>query len=81
MLGAGYDQGTQSQMVNSQIGIPIPINNRNQGNQTAAQAEYCRALHELERIQRSLKSRFATAVNSFESAAASVELYRDEIVW
>ncbi|MCC6507648.1 MAG: TolC family protein, partial [Pirellulaceae bacterium] len=80
MFGAGYDNGTDSQMINTQVGIPLPINNQNEGNQSAAQAEYCRALQEVRRIELSIKSRLAVAAQSYDSSAASVSLYRTEVI-
>ncbi len=80
MLGAGYDNGTDSQMINTQVGIPLPVNNQNEGNQSAAHAEYCRAMHEVERIQLSLKARLAIASQAYESASASVTTYKSAVI-
>ncbi len=80
MLGAGYDRGTDSQLINTQVGIPVPINNQNEGNIAAAQAEYCRALQELRRLQLGIKTRLASASQAHQSAAASVELYKNAVI-
>jgi outer membrane protein, heavy metal efflux system len=80
MVGVGYDRSTESQMANTQVGIPFPRHNQNEGNLSAAQAEFCRATHELERIRLSIKSRLAQASQEYESAAASVNIHRDEIL-
>ncbi len=80
MVGVGYDRSTESQMANTQVGIPFPKHNSNEGNQSAAQAEYCRATHELERVRLSIKSRLAQAAQEYESAAASVNIHRLEIL-
>ncbi len=80
MVGVGYDRATESQMANTQVGIPFPKHNSNEGNQSAAHAEYCRATHELERIRLSIKSRLSQAAQEYESMAKSVDIHRDEIV-
>ncbi len=49
-FGAGVDNGTNSGMMNVQVGAPIPVFNKNQGNIAAARAEHCRAIQEAQRI-------------------------------
>ena len=39
-----YDYGTQTQIAGLQVGVPIPIHNKNQGNIIDAQAEVTRAM-------------------------------------
>ncbi len=80
MLAAGYDQVTRSQMVNTQVGLPLPVHNWNQGNQYAACAEYQRAVRELETTQASIRSRLGQAANAYQSAAATVEGHRTEVL-
>jgi cobalt-zinc-cadmium efflux system outer membrane protein len=58
-LAAGIDNDSNSGLINLQVGVPIPTNNRNQGNISAAQAELCRAIKDAERVELSIKSRFA----------------------
>ena len=43
-LGVGYDDGTNSGLLNLQVGAPIPVWNKNSGNVTAAYADYTRAV-------------------------------------
>lgn len=80
MVAAGYDRGTDSQLINTQLGIPLPINNQNEGNVSAAQADYCRALQEVQRLQLGIKSRLASASQAYQSAAASVDLYKTAVI-
>ena len=79
-LAAGYDRATNSQMINTQVGMPIPFYNQNEGNQSAAYADYCHATQELKRIELSLKARLAQTAQDYESAAAAVNMHRDEVV-
>lgn len=80
MVGAGRDNGTGSGMLNTQIGVPLPIHNRNEGNIAAAQAEFCRASQDVRRTELSIESRLAEAISGFEAAAASVDQYHQEIL-
>lgn len=80
MVAGGYDNGTGSEMVNTQIGVPVPLYNRNQGNISAAWAEYCRATQEMQRLKLSLRARLVDASRNYDSAAAQVSRYEDEIL-
>lgn len=80
MMAAGRDNGTGSSMVNTQVGVPIPFHNANQGNISAAQAEFCRASQDVRRLELSIQSRLAAARGDYESAAAAVRLARGEIL-
>ncbi len=80
MLGAGHDNGTGSGMINTQIGLPVPIHNRNQGNIAAAHAEYCRASQDVRRTENAIQSRLAEARRDFEVSAATVLQYEQEIL-
>lgn len=79
-LAAGVDNGTDSGMINAQVGLPVPIFNKNEGNIAAAHAELSRAYQELKRIELSIASRMAGATQDYESASAAVEQYRDVIL-
>lgn len=79
-LASGYDNGTDSQMVNLQFGAPIPIHNRNQGNIAAARADYCRALLEVQRVESSVLSRVANVSKEYDTALAAVQKYQAEIL-
>jgi cobalt-zinc-cadmium efflux system outer membrane protein len=80
MAAGGYDNGTNSSMINTQIGLPVPLFNRNNGNINAAWAEYCRATQEMERLKLNLRSRLATAAQEYDSAAIQVQTYEEQIV-
>lgn len=79
-LAAGVDNGTDSSLINLQVGAPIPVFNKNQGNIAAAQAEYRRALVETQRIENAIKARLAVVSRDFETASAAVAKYSQEIL-
>lgn len=79
-IGAGYDRGTDSGMLNLQFGAPIPVWNKNSGNISAAYADYTRALENTKRIEQLIKSKLARASQEFESSMAAVTKYEEEII-
>ncbi|QDV26001.1 TolC family protein [Aureliella helgolandensis] len=79
-LAAGVDNATNSGLINFQIGAPIPVFNKNQGNIAAARAEYCRAVMDAERIQNAIKARLAVVSREFDSSLAAVSKYSQEIL-
>ena len=79
-VAVGHDLATNSQLGQVQAGLPIPIFNNNRGNIDAAQAEYCRALQEVERLKMSISDRLAKAARNFDSARATVDQYEQQIL-
>lgn len=79
-LGAGVDNDTNSGMMNVQVGAPIPVFNKNQGNIAAARAEYCRAVHEAQRIDNAIRARLAVAIGQYERAAVAVNVITFELL-
>lgn len=62
------------------IGVRIPLFNRNQGNILAAQADQNRAELEVERVKLSLHARLASAFRQYRDAQQMVDKYRDEML-
>jgi cobalt-zinc-cadmium efflux system outer membrane protein len=79
-VGVGTDLGTGSEFGRVGVGIPLPLHNKNEGNIAAAQAEYCRACQDLERLRMSLKARLARAAKDHDSALAAVRRYESQIL-
>ena len=79
-FAAGVDNATDNGLINLQIGAPIPVFNKNQGNICAARAEYARASRELDRIQNSIKARLAAASRAYDSSLVAVEQYTSDIL-
>ncbi|MCA9014461.1 MAG: TolC family protein [Planctomycetaceae bacterium] len=79
-LGAGVDYGTNSGMLNLQVGVPLPISNRNQGNISAAHAEICRAQMEALRIKNAIEERLAVVSREYDTATAAIDLYSTNIL-
>ncbi len=64
----------------AQVGVQIPIFNRNQGNIQAADADLERARHELERVKLTLRLRFASLFRDYTDARETVRLYREQML-
>ncbi len=79
-FAAGTDNGTGSGLINLQVGAPIPVFNKNQGNIAAARAELLRASKEVERIENSIKARLAAVSGDYDSALAAVSKYSSSIL-
>ncbi|HBL46610.1 TolC family protein [Gimesia sp.] len=79
-IGAAHDNATGSEIANVQIGLPIPIFNRNQGNIDTANSEYHRAVKDVERLQLSLKVELSKAYRDYKKALKQVERYQADIL-
>jgi cobalt-zinc-cadmium efflux system outer membrane protein len=65
---------------NAELGVELPVFNRNQGNISAARAEIDRAEAEKRRIALTLRERAATVVDQYANARLMAEQYRDSIL-
>ncbi|HWZ43534.1 MAG TPA: TolC family protein [Candidatus Saccharimonadales bacterium] len=63
-----------------ELGIRVPLFNRNQGNIQAAKAEAERARHETQRVQLMLRERLAATVQSYLTAKVAVDRYRNRMI-
>jgi cobalt-zinc-cadmium efflux system outer membrane protein len=77
-LTNGYDFETRRDVTSVQIGLRLPIFDRNQGNIHAAQAQLARANAEVCRVELSLRDRLARAYARYRTAQATVKMYRDQ---
>ena len=79
-VGVAHDTATGSTITGVQVGIPLPLFNRNQGNRDFAYAEYRRAVSDVERLQLALRHRLATAFRDYGQARQQVERYKMDIL-
>jgi len=63
-----------------EVGVSVPIFNRNQGGIAAAEAELAIAERESDRLQLVLRSRLASAFREYRNAAQMVEKYRTHVL-
>jgi len=74
---AGQRKGLEGRF---EVGVTVPIFNRNQGGIAAAQAEYDIAHSELDRLRLSLTSHFNAGLREYRNAQQVVERYRTQVV-
>ncbi|MCE5267469.1 MAG: TolC family protein [Planctomycetaceae bacterium] len=77
---AQYDNATQDAIVGAQVGVPLPIFNRNQGNIRRAEAELAAAQQETKRVQLGLQQRLAVVFEQYATAQQQVEKYNRDIL-
>jgi cobalt-zinc-cadmium efflux system outer membrane protein len=65
---------------NAQVGISLPVWNRNQGGIAAAQADLAFAESELARLRLALRVAFAQTMKSYSNASDAVRRYHDVIL-
>jgi cobalt-zinc-cadmium efflux system outer membrane protein len=75
--GAGYDFTTRNSVANVEVGIKLPLWNRNQGTIQQAQADLARSHAEVQRLELSLRQQLADAFQKYQTALGKVNLYRE----
>lgn len=75
-----YDDSTSDTIAGVQVGIPLPLWNRNQGGIRQAQAEITVASQNIDRVALDLKRRLAIAYREYSNAKSRVETYSQEIL-
>jgi cobalt-zinc-cadmium efflux system outer membrane protein len=63
-----------------EVGVNVPIFNRNQGGIAAAEAELAIAERDLQRVQLELRTRFAGSFREYRNAQQLVERYRTQVI-
>ena len=79
-LNVAHDNASGNDIASLQVGVPLPILNANEGGIRLAQADYQRAIHDLRRIELSLRNRWAQVVRDYRQAANQVARYREDIL-
>lgn len=79
-LGAQYDYGTEDAVANVQVGMPIPLWNRNQGGVQQAEAEIVAAQRNFQRVELDLTQRLAAAFQAYATAQYQVARYQNSIL-
>jgi outer membrane protein, heavy metal efflux system len=74
------DNSTGDTVAGVQVGIPLPIWNRNQGGIRQAQAEVIQARRNASRVELDLKRRLAVAYQQYADARARAEIYATQIL-
>lgn len=75
-----YDNATEDTVTGVQVGMPLPIWNRNQGGIRQAEAEITEARRNADRVELDLKRRLATAFQAYATARSQAEIYSGQIL-
>jgi cobalt-zinc-cadmium efflux system outer membrane protein len=78
--GVRYNNASGYSLGMLQIGVPIPLFNRNQGNMYRAQSELAAAQSEVRRVELALQSRLAEAFKTYGNARQQVQRYGRDIL-
>lgn len=75
-----YDTGSRYTVVDVELGVPLVIFNRNQGNILRAQAALASAQQEVRRVELELRDRMATAFEEYAKSRQRAETYANTIL-
>ncbi len=75
-----YDNAAQNYQFGVQVGIQVPLWDRNQGNIRTANARVGRAIADLDATENDLSARLAEAFGRYQASRASAERYRDKVI-
>lgn len=78
--GAMYDNATRNPIAEVQVGMPLPLFNRNQGNIRKAQADMVVARNDVRRAELEVQQRLAAAFEQYQNGRCQVEKYAGEIL-
>jgi len=79
-LSVQYDDSTDDTIAGVQVGIPLPIWNRNQGGIRQAQAEVSEAVRNVDRVELNLNQRLAEAFRQYSDAHVTATTYEANIL-
>lgn len=77
---AQYDNASGDAIAGVQVGIPIPIWNKNQGGIRQAEAEITHARRNMDRVELDLKQRLSIAYQEYSTARSQAETYSTQIL-
>ncbi len=75
-----YDHASSDTFGGVQVGVPVPIYNRNQGNIRRAQADLTAAQRNVERVRLALQQRLARVFEDYANAIYQVEKFKQDIL-
>lgn len=79
-LSVQYDDATQDTVTSVQVGMPLPLWNRNQGGIGKAKHELRAAKQQLEGLELRLTKKLAVKTQDYEVAKAQAQTFRNEIL-
>ena len=80
MASAAHRNQNDFDVAGVQVGIPIPIRNRNQGNIMAADSELIAAENDVHRIELDLQQRLAIVFQRYANARQQIDRYQTDLL-
>jgi outer membrane protein, heavy metal efflux system len=77
---SGYNFEVDDSVAGVEVGLSVPIFDRNQGTILQAQSELVRAQAEVRRVELVLRKRFAEVYTEYESSLVTAKTYHDELL-
>ena len=78
--GVQYDHASQDTIAQAQLGVILPVHDRNQGNIRVAQAELIAAQREVDRLRLQLANRLAAALEQYGNARSRVAVFSEKSI-
>ena len=78
--GVEYNNEIGENIAAVEVGLPLPLFNRNQGNITKAQSQLIDAQNEVRRVELELRQRFAAIFEQYVNASQQAQKYADDIL-
>jgi cobalt-zinc-cadmium efflux system outer membrane protein len=78
--GMQYNYDSEDPQALVEVGLRLPVWDRNQGNIQAARAELGRSQAEVQRVELSIQRRLAHIFNRYQTAQTLLEEYRDNVL-
>ncbi len=75
-----YDAATEDTVTGVQVGMPLPLWNRNQGGIGKARHDLAAAQHQFQRVELQLTAQLAERIRQLEAAQAQADAYQDRIL-
>ncbi|MEO1996000.1 MAG: TolC family protein [Planctomycetaceae bacterium] len=75
-----HDNITEYDVANVQLGMPVPVFDRNQGNIIRAEAQLAKAIDDVRRRELDLRDRLAVAFREYDNARQQIGRYTDRIL-
>lgn len=80
MVSNRHHNVTGDNVTNVQVGIPLPVFNKNQGNVRKAHAEWITACQDIKRVELDLQERLAAGYREYADASQQVWRYRERML-
>jgi cobalt-zinc-cadmium efflux system outer membrane protein len=77
---AQYDNEVAQNIATVEVGLPLPLWNRNQGNITKAESQLIAAQYEVRRVELDLRQRLAPAFERYQNARDQAQKYSEDIL-